>query len=195
MARRPPPVDPEEPRATAEALARWGLSYVVLTSVDRDDMADGGAAHIAATVREIKRSKPSMLVECLVPDFSGRGEGVEALTWLVRDPRAGYRQSLAVLEEAKKRQPGLITKTSIMLGFGESEQQVEQTMKDLRLAGVDCLTLGQYMQPTPRHLRVKEYVTPAAFDRWAEVGEAMGFLYTASGPLVRSSYRAGELFV
>jgi len=212
-ARRPPPVDPAEPRNTAEALSRWGLSYVVLTSVDRDDMEDGGAKHIAATVREIKRSAPSMLVECLVPDFSGRSrdvgtvatcgldvfahnvECVEALTWLVRDPRANYRQSLAVLEEAKRQQPGLITKTSIMLGFGETDQQVEQTMRDLRTAGVDCLTLGQYMQPTPRHLRVKEYVTPERFEHWGREGDRRGFLYTASGPLVRSSYRAGEFFI
>ncbi|KAF2359708.1 Lipoyl synthase [Trinorchestia longiramus] len=209
----PPPLDPLEPCNTAAAITKWGLSYVVLTSVDRDDLEDGGAAHIAATVVELKKSKPEILVECLVPDFSGRQdcvhrivdsgldvfahniECVEDLTWLVRDPRARYRQSLAVLEEAKKHKPELVTKTSIMLGFGERDDEVLQTMKDLRSVGVDCLTLGQYMQPTKMHLKVKEYVTPDKFLHWKEVGDDLGFAYTASGPLVRSSYRAGEFFI
>jgi len=212
-ARAPAPLDPAEPRNTAQAVAQWGLDYVVLTSVDRDDLIDGGSAHIAQTIRELKATKPSLLVECLAPDFSGSEanvetvatsgldvfahniETVERLTPGVRDPRAGYRQTLAVLRLAKKVKPGLLTKTSIMLGLGETEEEVQTTMEDLREAGVDCLTLGQYMQPTKRHLKVKEYVTPGQFAHWETVGKELGFLYTASGPLVRSSYKAGEFFI
>ncbi|CAH2062744.1 unnamed protein product, partial [Iphiclides podalirius] len=211
--RAPPPLDPEEPRNTATAVAQWGLGYIVLTSVDRDDLTDGGSSHIAETVIEIKRQNSEILVECLVPDFRGSRrcvetiadsgldvfahniETVERLTPFVRDRRAGYRQTLKVLETAKEVNPDLITKSSIMLGLGETDEQVEQTMKDLRAAGVDCLTLGQYMQPTKRHLKVAEYVTPERFQRWESVGVGLGFLYTASGPLVRSSYRAGEFFI
>ncbi|KAG0713161.1 Lipoyl synthase 2, mitochondrial [Chionoecetes opilio] len=212
-ARKPPPLDPSEPVNTATAIAKWGLDYVVLTSVDRDDIPDGGSSHFAETVKELKRQNSSILVECLVPDFGGNKEcvaaiansgldvfahnieTVEFLTPRVRDPRARYRQSLKVLEDAKVATPDLVTKTSIMLGLGETDEQVLQTMKDLRSAGVDCLTLGQYMQPTKRHLRVSEYVTPAKYQEWQETGERLGFAYTASGPLVRSSYRAGELFL
>ncbi|CAF4853324.1 unnamed protein product [Pieris macdunnoughi] len=211
--RAPPPLDPEEPYNTAHAIKQWGLGYIVLTSVDRDDLPDGGSAHLAETVREIKQQNKEILVECLVPDFRGNRdsiatvanssldvfahniETVERLTPFVRDRRAGYRQTLKVLETAKEINPDLITKSSIMLGLGETDQQVEQTMKDLRAVGVDCLTLGQYMQPTKRHLRVQEYVTPAKFAEWEQRGTELGFLYTASGPLVRSSYRAGELFI
>jgi len=212
-ARAPPPLDPEEPRNTAVAVAKWGLDYVVLTSVDRDDVADAGSSHIAQTIRELKKEKPSLMVECLSPDFAGDEacvqrvaesgldvfahniETVERLTPGVRDPRAKYRQSLAVLEAAKTCVPDLVTKTSIMLGLGETDEEVETTMRELRGAGVDCLTLGQYMQPTKRHLKVKEYVTPAKFRQWEELGKSLGFLYTASGPLVRSSYKAGEFFI
>lgn len=211
--RTPPPLDPLEPAHTATAIAKWGLGYIVLTSVDRDDLPDGGAAHIAETVVEIKKQKPDILVECLVPDFRGNRESinliansgldvyahnietVERLTPFVRDRRAGYRQTLSVLKTAKELNPELITKTSIMLGLGETDEQIEQTMKDLREASVDCLTLGQYMQPTKRHLKVHEYVTPNKFAFWEKRGNEMGFLYTASGPLVRSSYRAGEYFI
>ncbi|CAD0198596.1 unnamed protein product [Chrysodeixis includens] len=211
--RAPPPLDAREPANTAHAVSRWGLAYIVLTSVDRDDLPDGGSAHFAETVREIKRQNKEILVECLVPDFRGNRDSIEAiatcgldvfahnietverLTPFVRDPRAGYRQTLKVLQTAKEVNPDLITKSSIMLGLGESDQQVEQTMKDLREAGVDCVTLGQYMQPTKRHLKVFEYVTPAKFKEWEERGNELGFLYTASGPLVRSSYRAGEFFI
>jgi len=213
-ARAPPALDPLEPENTAKAVVEWGLDYVVLTSVDRDDLEDGGARHIGQTVRHIKQTKPSLLVECLSPDFGGdlslvecvtqdtgldvfahNVETVERLTPGVRDPRAKYRQSLSVLEHAKSSRADLVTKTSIMMGLGETEQEVLTTMKELRGAGVDCLTLGQYMQPTKRHLKVKEYVTPATFDHWKQVGDEMGFLYTASGPLVRSSYKAGEFFI
>ncbi|CAH0721400.1 unnamed protein product, partial [Brenthis ino] len=211
--RSPPPLDPDEPRNTARAIYEWGLGYIVLTSVDRDDLPDGGSVHIAETVREIKKQNIEILVECLVPDFRGNRdcietiansgldvfahnvETVEKLTPFVRDKRAGYRQTLKVLETAKDINPDLITKTSIMLGLGETDEQVEQTMRDLKSVGVDCLTLGQYMQPTKRHLKVHEYVTPAKFKEWEDLGNEMGFLYTASGPLVRSSYRAGEFFI
>jgi len=212
-ARAPPPLDMDEPKNTAVAVAQWGLDYVVLTSVDRDDLPDAGAAHIAETIRQLKLEKPSLLVECLSPDFAGNEscveavassgldvfahniETVERLTPFVRDPRAKYRQTLAVLAHSKKVSPGLVTKTSIMLGLGEKDEEVRTTMEELRNVGVDCLTLGQYMQPTKRHLKVQEYVTPAKFAMWEQVGKELGFLYTASGPLVRSSYKAGEFFI
>ena len=213
-ARAPPPLDPDEPANTAKAVAAWGLDYIVLTSVDRDDVADAGASHIAETIKLLKKEKPSLLVECLSPDFAGNEdcvdlvansgldvfahniETVERLTPFVRDLRAKYRQTLAVLARAKKANNGqMVTKTSIMLGLGETDEEVETTMKDLRSVGVDCLTLGQYMQPTKRHLKVVEYVTPEKFAHWEKVGKELGFLYTASGPLVRSSYKAGEFFI
>ncbi|KAL4720255.1 hypothetical protein ACJJTC_014672 [Scirpophaga incertulas] len=210
--RAPPPLDPAEPRNTAHAIDEWGLAYIVLTSVDRDDLPDGGSSHFAETVTEIKKKNSQILVECLVPDFRGNRqsiekiancgldvfahniETVERLTPFVRDPRAGYRQTLKVLETAKEINPDLVTKSSIMLGLGETDDQVEQTLTDLRSAGVDCVTLGQYMQPTKKHLKVFEYVSPAKFLQWEHRGKDLGFLYTASGPLVRSSYRAGEFF-
>ncbi|XP_006616172.1 lipoyl synthase, mitochondrial isoform X1 [Apis dorsata] len=210
--RTPLPLNPEEPINTAIAITDWGLDYVVLTSVDRDDLNDGGANHIAETVKEIKK-RTNILVECLVPDFRGNKdcieiivnsnldvfahniETVERLTPFVRDRRAEYRQSLKVLKIAKKCNPELITKSSIMLGLGETDEEIEQTMKNLREIGVDALTLGQYMQPTKRHLKVIEYVTPEKFKKWENIGNELGFLYTASGPLVRSSYKAGEFFL
>lgn len=211
--RAPPPPDPHEPENTAKAIASWGLDYVVLTSVDRDDLKDGGSNHFANTVKQIKLLNENILVECLVPDFRGDLEAVkvishcgldvyahnietvEALTPYVRDRRAKYRQSLATLEAVKSFNENLITKSSIMLGLGEKDEEVEQTLSDLRTAGVDCVTLGQYMQPTKRHLKVMEYVTPTKFKHWENVGNSKGFLYVASGPLVRSSYKAGEFFI
>lgn len=209
----PPPLDPHEPEHTAEALSRWGLGYVVLTSVDRDDLADGGARHFAQTVMKIKSKAPGMLVECLTGDYAGdlemvslvaksgldvyahNVETVEALTPQVRDRRAKFRQSLAVLGAAKTTKPGLITKTSIMLGLGETEEQLWQTLQELRRIDVDVVTFGQYMRPTKRHMPVHEYVTPDTFDLWRQRALDMGFLYCASGPLVRSSYKAGEAFI
>lgn len=206
-------LDVDEPRKVGMALAEMGLSYVVLTSVDRDDLSDGGASHFARTVREIKARCPDLLVEALIPDFAGdleavrsvvdsgvdvldhNVETVERLQATVRDRRAGYRQSLRVLEAAKSMRPGLYTKSSIMLGLGETEDEVVATMRDLRAAGVDIATLGQYLRPSSWHLAVSRYVPPEAFDRYREIGESLGFLYVASGPLVRSSYRAGELFM
>ncbi|RYP15782.1 hypothetical protein DL765_005508 [Monosporascus sp. GIB2] len=213
--RRPPPLDPHEPENTAEALARWGLGYVVLTSVDRDDVADGGARHFAETIRRIKAKKPGMLVEALTGDFMGdldavrvvaesgldvyahNVETVEGLTPYVRDRRATFRQSLRVLEHAKAvRGPGnVITKTSLMLGLGEREDEVLDALRELRKADVDVVTFGQYMRPTKRHLKVEKYVTPAEFETWRRRALDMGFLYVASGPLVRSSYKAGEAFI
>ncbi|RDA84878.1 hypothetical protein CP532_2088 [Ophiocordyceps camponoti-leonardi (nom. inval.)] len=213
--RAPPPLDPHEPEKTAEALARWGLGYVVLTSVDRDDLPDGGAAHFAETIRKIKTKKPELLVEALTGDFAGNldsvrvvaesgldvyahnVETVESLTPYVRDRRATFRQSLEVLRYVKevRGKEEIITKTSIMLGLGEQEAEVTETLKELRKVGVDVVTFGQYMRPTKRHLKVERYVTPAEFETWRERALDMGFLYCASGPLVRSSYKAGEAFI
>jgi len=211
--RAPPPLDPLEPRNVAEAILRWGLGYVVLTSVDRDDLSDGGAAHIAETVRILKSrvDPPPPLVEVLTPDFRGdvaaievvarsgldvyahNIETVENLQRYVRDPRAGYRQSLSVLEAARKCNPNILTKSSIMLGVGETDEEVRQSLLDLYSSGVSIVTLGQYLRPSKKHMPVREFVTPKKFEFWRAEAEQMGFLYVASGPLVRSSYRAGEL--
>ncbi|MGM0604817.1 MAG: lipoyl synthase [Halobacteriota archaeon] len=207
------PLDPEEPRNVAESVAEIGLDYVVLTSVDRDDLADGGSAHFAETICEIKRQDPSILVEVLIPDFQGEPdqvrriieaepdviahnvETVERLQWPVRDRRASYEQSLSVLRQVD-RESDIYTKTSIMLGLGEYDHEVYQTLSDLRQTHVDIVTFGQYLQPSRSHLDVYEYVHPDVFDTWERVAEEeLGFLYCASGPMVRSSYKAGELFV
>ncbi|KAJ1725740.1 hypothetical protein LPJ53_000001 [Coemansia erecta] len=209
----PAALDPKEPENVARALAAWGLDYIVLTSVDRDDLADFGSNHFASTVRNIREMAPQMMIECLTPDFQGRPEliepvahsgldvyahnieTVEALQRMVRDHRANYKQSMFVLEHVKKTKPTLLTKSSIMLGVGETDEEVMQTMRDLRSAGVDIVTLGQYMRPTKRHMKVSEYVSPEKFKHWEQVGNELGFVYTASGPLVRSSYKAGEFFI
>lgn len=211
--RAPPPLDPNEPENTAKAIAAWGIDYVVLTSVDRDDLPDMGAAHIAKTIRHLKeKTEGRLLVEALVPDFQGQRdliqqvatsgldvfahniETVQRLQGSVRDRRAGWDQTLAVLEAAKEF-GAKITKSSIMVGCGETPEEVLDTMRALRERGVDVVTLGQYMRPTKRHMAVDEYVTPEAFERYQTAAEEMGFLYVASGPLVRSSYRAGEFFL
>lgn len=207
------PLDPDEPKNVAAAVAEIGLDYVVLTSVDRDDLDDGGAGHFAETIRAIKRHDSEILVEALIPDFQGdlaaveaiidagadvvahNVETVERLQWPVRDRRAGYEQSLSVLEQVTA-ESDIHTKTSIMLGLGEYAHEVYQTLSDLREADVDVVTLGQYLQPSRSHLDVYDYVHPDAFDTWRRVAEdELGFLYCASGPMVRSSYKAGELFV
>ncbi|KAL1577260.1 lipoyl synthase [Candida albicans] len=211
--RKPAAPDPMEPENTAEAISRWGLGYVVLTTVDRDDLVDGGARHLAETVQKIKQKALQILVEVLGGDFRGdlsmveiladsgldvyahNLETVEALTPHIRDRRATYRQSLAVLERAKQTNSSLITKTSLMLGFGETDDQVLQTLRDLREIGCDVVTFGQYMRPTKRHMKVVEYIKPEKFDYWRDTALDMGFLYVASGPLVRSSYKAGEAFI
>ena len=211
--RTPGPLDPNEPEHVAEAISRWGLGYVVLTSVDRDDLPDGGSNHVTETIQRLKGKRPDTLVEALVGDFWGDLEStarvarsgldvfahnietVERLTPDVRDRRATFRQSLAALKHAKDTVPSLITKSSIMLGLGEGDPEVRHTLQELRKVGVDVVTFGQYMRPTKRHLKVQEYVTPDKFAMWQKEAEAMGFLYVASGPLVRSSYKAGEFFI
>jgi len=205
-------LDPEEPANSAESVRIMDLKYVVLTSVDRDDLDDGGAGHYAACIREIKKVNPQTAVEALTPDFQGRLHDVETvvdsglevfaqnvetvrrLTHPVRDPRAGYEQTLKVLEHAKRHRPGVLTKTSLMLGLGETTEEVIETMDDLRAIGVDIVTFGQYLRPTVNHLPVERYVTPEEFRELREIGLEKGFLEVVSGPLVRSSYRADRVF-
>ncbi len=204
-------LDSEEPANSARSVQLMGLRYVVLTSVDRDDLADGGAAHYAACVRAIRELNPQTAVEALTPDFKGNNdavatvvdsglqvfaqnvETVERLTERVRDPRAGYAQTLNVLAYGKQRQADVLTKSSLMLGLGESEQEIRQTMEDLRASGVDILTLGQYLRPTKNHLPVERWVHPDEFVAFRELGLQLGFAEVASGPLVRSSYRADRI--
>jgi lipoic acid synthetase len=187
-----------------------GLRYVVLTSVNRDDLEDGGAGHFAACVREIKRLCPETAVEALTPDFQGalddvqtvvdsgldvfaqNVETVRRLTHPVRDPRASYEQTLAVLAHAKQHRPDVLTKTSLMLGLGETDAEILATMDDLRAVGVDILTLGQYLRPTVNHLAVERFVTPVEFEGYREGALARGFVECVAGPLVRSSYRAEQ---
>ncbi len=206
-------VDAFEPEKVAYSISQMDLEYVVITSVDRDDLEDQGANHFARTISTIKKLAPELIVEILTPDFSGlkhlveivvksqpdvfahNVETVERLTPSVRDPRATYRQSLEVLRMVKELDPTRYTKSSIMLGLGERDEEVLQTLKDLRAVGCDVVTFGQYLQPTAKHLKVIEYVQPDQFQEWQKVSEEMGFLYVASGPMVRSSYRAGEFFM
>jgi len=201
-------LDADEPENTARTVALMRLRYVVLTSVNRDDLLDGGAAHFAAAVRAIKRVSPETAVEALTPDFQGvrqdvetvvdsgldvfaqNVETVERLTHPVRDARASYTQTLDVLEHAKRHRPDVLTKTSLMLGLGETDDEIRQCMRDLRARSVDLLTLGQYLQPTAHHLPIDRFVSPEEFDRYREWALAEGFRECVSGPLVRSSYRA-----
>lgn len=205
-------LDAQEPENTANTVALMNLDYVVLTSVNRDDLADGGAKHYADTVRAIKARCPQTKVEALTPDFQGvekdvaalldsgvdvfaqNVETVERLTHPVRDNRAGYWQTLNVLAFAKQYRPNVLTKTSLMLGLGETNEEIIKTMDELRAQNVDILTLGQYLQPTRNHLPIARYVTPETFVELREIGLQMGFFEVASGPLVRSSYRADRVF-
>ncbi len=201
-------LDSDEPENSARAVKLMGLKYVVITSVDRDELADGGAGHYAECVRAIKRLNPATAVEALTPDFNGvmsdvekvldsgvevfaqNIETVRRLTHPVRDPRAGYDQTLRVLKHAKEHRAIVLTKTSLMLGLGEQDHEIMQTMDDLRAAEVDILTLGQYLRPTPNHLAIERYVTPEQFDSYRHEGLEKGFVEVVAGPLVRSSYRA-----
>jgi lipoic acid synthetase len=203
-------LDSEEPENVARSVELMGLKYVVLTSVNRDDLPDGGAAHYAAAVRAIKKRNPGTAVEALTPDFQGQMrdvhtvlesgldvfaqnvETVRRLTHPVRDPRAGYEQTIEVLRGAKDHRPEVLTKTSLMLGLGESDAEIRDTMDELRAARVDLLTLGQYLRPTPNHLSVERFVAPHEFDQYRELALQLGFLECVSGPLVRSSYRAEQ---
>ncbi len=203
---RPAPLDPEEPRKVAEAVAAMDLSHTVVTMVTRDDLKDGAAGHIAATIRAIRKASPQTIIEVLTSDFKGSEESiatvmdarphifnhnletVERLTPLVRF-RARYRLSLHVLQRAKELAPGMVmTKSGIMLGLGETREELEQAMDDLLAHGVTVLTLGQYLRPSPRHLPVIDYIRPEVFDELREVALAKGFTHVASGPLIRSSH-------
>ncbi len=206
----PEPVDPAEPVRVAEAAETMGLKYVVVTSVTRDDLADGGAEHFARTIREIRRRIPDAGVEVLIPDFRGDPAALEAVLeaeptvcnhnvetvprlYPTARPEADYRQSLALLERAAAIAPRTPTKSGLMLGLGETEAELAATLADIRAAGCSILTLGQYLQPSSAHLPVERYVPPEEFDAWRERGLEMGFSDVAAGPFVRSSYRAGEL--
>jgi lipoic acid synthetase len=206
-------VDVREPEHVARALSRMPLQYVVMTMVDRDDLLDGGAGHVATTVRRLKDLRPDMLVETLVGDFGGHRdhvhttvdarpdvwahniEVVRRLQRTIRDVRCSYDQSLDVLRWAKERAPSTLTKSSVMVGIGETDEEVLATLRDLRDAGVDVVTVGQYLRPTPKHAPVDRFVHPDQFDAFAREGKGMGFAFVASGPLVRSSYKAAEVFV
>ncbi len=205
-------LDSLEPENAARSVEFMGLQYVVLTSVDRDDLPDGGASHYAACVNAVKARSPRTAVEALTPDFAGElasvetvlNSGVEVfaqnletvrrLTHYVRDPRAGYEQTLSVLAHAKHYRPDVLTKTSLMLGLGERDEEIRQTMDDLRSIDLDIVTLGQYLRPTVNHLPVERYVSPQEFERFRQWGLESGFLEVVAGPLVRSSYRAERVF-
>lgn len=207
---RAAPPDPDEPANVGRAVAAMAPAYVVITSVDRDDLADGGAGHYARCVDEIRRQAPQTVVETLIPDYRGRDletllgarpdvlahnvEVVDRLQRRIRDPRCSFERSLDTLRQAKSARPDMFTKSSLMLGLGETEPEVLDALRRLRAAGVDFLTLGQYLRPTAHHAPVREYVTPERFDELGRVGRELGFQYVASGPLVRSSYKAGEFF-
>ena len=205
-------LDLQEPTNAAESVRLMALNYVVLTSVDRDDLSDGGAGHYAACVKAIRALNPNTAVEALTPDFNGDRdavftvvnsglqvfaqnlETVDRLTHTVRDPRAGYQQTLDVLAIAKRANPSVLTKSSLMLGLGEGEAEIKQSLRDLRRHKVDIVTLGQYMRPTENHLPVERWVSPAEFEALRTFGLGLGFTEVASGPLVRSSYRADRVF-
>jgi len=205
-------LDPDEPANAAESVRLMNLKYVVLTSVDRDDLPDGGAGHYAGCIRAIRRVNLNTTIEALTPDFQGRESAVETvvdsglevfaqnvetvrrLTHPVRDARASYEQTLGVLAHAKAHRRGLLTKTSLMVGLGETRDELIETMRDLRAIEVDILTFGQYLRPTANHLPVDRYVSPQEFQELREIGLSLGFLEVVSGPLVRSSYRADRVF-
>lgn len=205
-------IDYKEPEKLANIVNEWGLNYLVITSVARDDLADQGSNHFANCVSEIKKMNPNTLVEVLIPDFRGsieclaniakahpnvighNIETVERLTPYARDRRADYRQSLCVLRNSKAIDKGIYTKSAIMLGIGESEAEVITAMRDLRDADVDFLAIGQYLRPSQHHIEVKEYISPERFAQLKEIALELGFKYVAAGPFVRSSYKAGEYF-
>ena len=204
-------LDKDEPIKVANSIAHMNLKYAVLTSVNRDDLADGGAEHFSHTIQAVKEKAPEVIVEALVPDFLGNEQSIEILlnsklevfaqnletvsrlTKRVRDPRAGYDQTLEVLSYAKQHSPSVITKTSLMFGLGETEEEILKTFDDIKGTGVDVLTLGQYMRPTVNHLPVEKWYTPEEFEYFKDLAIEIGFLEVASGPMVRSSYRADRI--
>ena len=204
-------LDKDEPIKVANSIAHMNLKYAVLTSVNRDDLADGGAEHFSHTIKAIKEKAPEVIVEALVPDFLGNKQSIQILlnsklevfaqnletvsrlTKRVRDPRAGYDQTLEVLSYAKQHSPSVITKTSLMFGLGETEEEILKTFDDIKGTGVDVLTLGQYMRPTVNHLPVEKWYTPEEFEYFKDLAIEIGFLEVASGPMVRSSYRADRI--
>ena len=204
-------LDKDEPSKVANSIYNMELKYAVLTSVNRDDLSDGGADHFSSTVKAIKEKSPKVIIETLVPDFLGNERSIEILldsnlevfaqnletvrrlTKRVRDPRAGYDQTLRVLSYAKEYSPSVITKTSLMLGLGETKDEILEAFKDIRSTGVDVLTLGQYMRPTINHLPVDKWYTPEEFLEYKEAALELGFIEVASGPMVRSSYRADKI--
>lgn len=207
---RPDPLDPNEPAHLASTIAQMKLKYVVITSVDRDDLRDGGASHFTACIDAIRAKNPTIKIEVLVPDYRGRMEvaldetgkslpdvfnhNIETVPRLYKQARPGsdYAHSLKLLQEFKKRYPDVPTKSGIMLGLGETNEEIEQTLKDLRSHDVDMVTLGQYLQPSKFHMPVARYVTPEEFNRFGELARELGFKNIASGPLVRSSYHADK---
>lgn len=212
-AKKGTPLDLEEPQKVSDSIRLMELDYVVITSVDRDDLSDGGAGHFAEVISTVTSQHPKLVLEVLTPDFQGTEwqidivakarphvfshnvETVRRLTPQVRDPRAGYDQSLNVLKYVKENYPPLFTKSSLMLGCGETDDEVLETMENLRKIGVSFLTLGQYLRPTKKHMQVYEFVSPEKFDYFRKWGETFGFDYVAAGPLVRSSYKAAEFFI
>ena len=205
------PPDPGEPARVAETASRMGLTYVVVTSVTRDDLADGGASHFAATIAEIRKGSPQTRIEVLIPDFQGSAEALASVLAAGPDvlnhnmetiarlyptvrPGADYRRSIELLQRAGQHQPAMITKSGLMLGLGETDDELRQTLEDLRRVNCRLLTLGQYLQPSKEHLPVVRFVPPEEFDRWKQIALQMGFVEVASGPFVRSSYHARELF-
>ena len=205
-------VDPLEPEHVAIAAAKLGLEHIVVTSVDRDDLPDGGAGQFVKVIEALRRATPSTTIEILTPDFRGKMRpAVEAICAAGPDvynhnletvprlyptirPGARYYASLRLLESVKRHDPKIFTKSGVMVGLGEQRLEVHQVMDDMRSAGVDFLTMGQYLQPTPRHAKVEEFVTPQAFDAYAAIARAKGFLLVAASPLTRSSYHAGDDF-
>ncbi|MEZ4236876.1 MAG: lipoyl synthase [Myxococcota bacterium] len=212
-AKRPPALDPEEPAHVATAIREMDLDYVVITSVDRDDLPDAGASHFAAVITETRAASPRTRIEVLIPDFGGsvasllavvaaepdviahNQETVRRLTHPVRDGKASYDTTLEVLRNVKRMDPGRLTKSSLMVGLGETPEEMREAMADLRSVGCDFLTIGQYLQPTKKHLPVTGFVHPDQFAAYERLGLELGFAYVASGPLVRSSYKAGEFFI
>ncbi|HEX7043344.1 MAG TPA: lipoyl synthase [Burkholderiales bacterium] len=207
---RPDPLDPDEPENLARAIAAMGLRFVVITSVDRDDLRDGGAAHFVACIEAVRRRTPHTSIEVLVPDFRGRlavaldtlgralpdvfNHNLETVPRLYKAARPGadYRHSLELLRQFKERYPGIPTKSGLMVGLGETNEEIVEVMRDLRAVGCDMLTIGQYLQPSRHHLPVERFVTPAEFEEFARIGRALGFGSVASGPMVRSSYHAEQ---